>query len=145
MFVVFKLMYLFRDFRPIWLATSVFWSLFWLVDKYFWIYFCWLAKSGCQNLILVGNTFPLFPSFWSPASDPGLYGRIGLMIICWGSSNGEQFGCRGLVVRDPQNFIPEKNPILLSETFWIIKIFLIHFPTNSIVIWTYGQNLDTPL
>ena len=29
--------------------------------------FSWLVKSGCQNSKLAGNTFPPFPSFWSPA------------------------------------------------------------------------------
>ena len=74
-FVVFKLiipitvvfMQLFWAFRPIWLAISISGSSFWLVDTYFWSYFSWLAKSGCQNLKLAGNTFPPFPSFWSPA------------------------------------------------------------------------------
>ena len=48
---------------PNWLATSISISSFWLVDTYFWSYFSWLAKSGCQNHKLAGNTFP---SFWSP-------------------------------------------------------------------------------
>ena len=39
----------------------------WLVETYFLSYFSWLAKSGCQNQKLAGNTFPPFPSFWSPA------------------------------------------------------------------------------
>ena len=56
----------FWAFRPIWLATSISVSSFWLVDTYFWSYFSWLAKSGCQNHKLAGNMFPPFPSFWSP-------------------------------------------------------------------------------
>ena len=75
-FVVFKLvipitvvfMHFLLAFRPIWLATSISCSSFWLVDTYFWSYFSWLAKSGCQNLKLAGNTFPPFPPFWSPGS-----------------------------------------------------------------------------
>ena len=73
-FVVFKLiipitvvfMHLFWAFRPIWLAISISGSSFCLGDTYFWSYFSWLAKSGCQDLKLAGNTFPPFPSFWSP-------------------------------------------------------------------------------
>ena len=59
-------MRLFWAFRPIWLATSISGCSFWLVDTYFWSYFSWLAKSGCQNLKLAWNTFSPFPSFWSP-------------------------------------------------------------------------------
>ena len=62
-------MHLFWAFRPIWLAISISGSSFWLVDIYFWSYFSWLAKSSCQNLKLAGNTFPPFPSFWSPAGN----------------------------------------------------------------------------
>ena len=58
----------FLGFRPIWLAFSISCSSFWLVDTYFWSYFSWLAKSGCQNLKLARNTFPPFPSFWSPGA-----------------------------------------------------------------------------
>ena len=55
-FVVFKLiipitrvlMHLFGDYRPIWLATSISVSSFWLVDTYFWSYFSWLAKSAAK-------------------------------------------------------------------------------------------------
>ena len=61
-------MHLFWAFRPIWLAFSISGSSFWLVDTYFWSYFSWLAKSGCQNLKLAGNTFPPFPSFLSPGN-----------------------------------------------------------------------------
>ena len=57
----------FWAFRPIWLAISISSSSFWLLDTYFGSYFSWLAKSGCQNLKLAGNTFPPFPSFWSPS------------------------------------------------------------------------------
>ena len=53
-------------FWPIWLAFYISSSSFWAEDTYFWSYFSWLAKSGCQNLKLAGNTFPPFPSFWSP-------------------------------------------------------------------------------
>ena len=72
--VVFKLiipitvvfMHLFWAFRPIWLAISISGISFWLLDTYFWSYFSWLAKIGCQNLKLAGNTFP---PFWSPAPE----------------------------------------------------------------------------
>ena len=72
--VVFKLMipitvvfmHLFWAFGPIWLSYSISGSSFWLVDTYLRSYFSWLAKSGCQNLKLAGNMFPLFPPFWSP-------------------------------------------------------------------------------
>ena len=64
-FIVFKViititvvfMHLFWVSSPIWLAFSISGSSFWLMDTYFW---------SCQNLKLAGNTFPLFPSFWSP-------------------------------------------------------------------------------
>ena len=56
----------FLAFRPIWLAFSLPCSSFWLVDTYFWSHFSWLAKSGCKNLKLAGNMFPLFPPLWSP-------------------------------------------------------------------------------
>ena len=63
-------MHLFGAFIPMWLAISISGSLFWLMDTYFWSYFSWLAKSGSQNFKLAGNTFPLFPSFWSPGPMP---------------------------------------------------------------------------
>ena len=59
-------MHLVWSFRPIWLAIFISSSSFWLVDTFFWSYFSWLAKSGCQNIKLAGNTFPPFLSFWSP-------------------------------------------------------------------------------
>ena len=58
--------HLFGAFRAISPATTISCSSFWLVDTYFWSYCSWLAKSGCQNLKLAGNTFPPLPSFWSP-------------------------------------------------------------------------------
>ena len=64
-------MHFFRALRSMWLATSVSVSSFWLVNTYFWSFFSWLTKSGCQNLKLAGNTFPPFPSFWSPGNDSG--------------------------------------------------------------------------
>ena len=75
-FVVFKqiipitmaFMHIFWALRPIWLAFFISSSSFLLVDTYFWIYFSWLDKSGCQNLKLAGNSFPQFLSFWIPAS-----------------------------------------------------------------------------
>ena len=59
-------MHFFKALRPILLTTLISISSFWLLDTYFWSYFNWLFKSGCQNLKLAGNTFPPFPSFWSP-------------------------------------------------------------------------------
>ena len=59
--------------KPIWLAFSISGTSFWLVDTYFWSCFSWLAKSGCQNLKLAGNTFPSLPSFWSPGWCQCLY------------------------------------------------------------------------
>ena len=75
-FVVFKLIipitvvfiHLFGAFTPIWLAFSISGSSFWPVDTSFLSYFSWLAKSGCQHLKLARNTFPPFPSFWSPGA-----------------------------------------------------------------------------
>ena len=88
----------FWAFRPIWLAISIFGSSFWLEDTYFWSFFSWLAKSGCQNLKLAGNTFPPFPSFWSPGSDLG-EGRVELLVpdikagSCFGSSTSTRGYC----------------------------------------------------
>ena len=87
--VVFKLiipitlvfMHLFWDFRPIWLAISISGSSFWLLNTYFWCYFSWLAKSGCQNLKLAGNTFQPFPSFWSPAQDRQYYWKVDTIVF----------------------------------------------------------------
>ena len=70
-------MHLFWAFRQIWLATSIFASSFRPVDTYIWSYFSWLANSGCQNHKLAGNTFPPFPSFWSPVQGIAAFCRIG--------------------------------------------------------------------
>ena len=90
-FVVFKLiipitvdfMHLFWAFRPLWLAFSISGSSFRLVDTHFWSYFSWLAKSGCQNLKLAGNTFPPFPSFWSPVHTVHLFKGLNINSAHW--------------------------------------------------------------
>ena len=55
-------------FRQIWLAISISDSSFLLLETYFWSYFSWLAQKWLPNLKLARNTFPPFPSFWSPVA-----------------------------------------------------------------------------